>query len=306
MGTDEHRSSHAALRSLLICAASAAAIVATRCFALSVASAAEPAHAPQAAHYRIHTDLERPSPRSSARRLDAMYDEYASRLARLRRRPTRDEKFEVYLFAKRARLHRLHAKQDSRTPAASSCRRGTCWPRTSKARAATALRRTLQHEAFHQFAFTADRPRPAALAQRGPAPVSSRKASGPGRSSRSARSRRGACGSCSTTSTTKQLVPFRDDARDDATTSGRNADDRRRPRRDAVQPGVGDVPLPRPRQRDGEPIYRPRFLDMLKRIHDGARADGRVQRASRANIDGFQARFAQVRRQRSKPRPRRR
>jgi Protein of unknown function (DUF1570) len=102
-------------------------------------------------HYRLMTDVEPDLAADLARRMDAMYEEYAWRLdsfGRLGQQRT----FNVYVFAKRNDYMRFI---DNRLP-----NTGGVFIAHKDALAAyleqqgrDALRQTLQHEAFHQFAF---------------------------------------------------------------------------------------------------------------------------------------------------------
>jgi hypothetical protein len=104
-------------------------------------------------HYRIHTDLEPAFAEELALRLDSMYEEYARRLSEFRAAAD-GQTFEVYLFAKRADYMRL---TNNRFPNTG----GVFMPGRNllaaflEGQGRDALRRTLQHEAFHQFAHTA-------------------------------------------------------------------------------------------------------------------------------------------------------
>ncbi len=104
-------------------------------------------------HYRVHTDVDEAFAEDLARRMDAMYDEYARRLADFR--PDRDhETFDVYIFRRQQDYMRF---TDNRLPNSA----GVFMPARNtlaaflEGQGRDQLRRTLQHEAFHQFAFTA-------------------------------------------------------------------------------------------------------------------------------------------------------
>ena len=102
-------------------------------------------------HYSIHTDIDRGLAEDLAKRLDAMYDEYARRLADFDRPEERKEILQVYLF----RRHEDYQKfVQNRAPNTG----GVFLPERNmlvayyEGQGRDALRRTLQHEAFHQFA----------------------------------------------------------------------------------------------------------------------------------------------------------
>lgn len=103
-------------------------------------------------HYLIHSDLGKEATADYGRRLDGMYDEYARRLADFSVSPS--QKFHVYLFKKQSDYRRFTG---SRLPNSS----GIFIPSLQalagfeETQGRTALRQTLQHEAFHQFAWQA-------------------------------------------------------------------------------------------------------------------------------------------------------
>ena len=102
-------------------------------------------------HYRIHTDLDRALAEDMAVRMEAMYDQYTRRLVDFA--PRGDVRFEVYLFAHRQDYAQFTGDRFPNTG-------GVFIPRRSllagflEGQGRDGLRRTLQHEAFHQFAFT--------------------------------------------------------------------------------------------------------------------------------------------------------
>src|SRR4051812_23891318 len=106
-------------------------------------------------HYQIHTDLDAKLAEDLARRMDLMYDEYARRLVQFSP-PSGDgaKAFQVNLYAKRADYMTLTSNRFPNTG-------GVFMPARNllaaflETQGRDGLRRTLQHEAFHQFAFTA-------------------------------------------------------------------------------------------------------------------------------------------------------
>jgi hypothetical protein len=102
------------------------------------------------AHYRIHTDLDRNLADDLAKRMDAMYDEYARRLS-VFDTSHQGQKFDVYLFAKRKNYLDFTGNQMSNAA-------GVTIPDINvvaadlESQGRDSLRQTLQHEAFHQFA----------------------------------------------------------------------------------------------------------------------------------------------------------
>jgi hypothetical protein len=103
-------------------------------------------------HYSLHTDVEPALAKDLALRLDAMYEEYDRRLADFK--TTNDEKrpFEVYVFNERDDYMKFTGNRLANTG-------GVFIPHKNqlvaflKGQGRDGLRRTLQHEAFHQFAY---------------------------------------------------------------------------------------------------------------------------------------------------------
>ena len=107
-------------------------------------------------HYNIHTDLDRPLAEDLARRLDAMYDEYGRRLATF----VADKKvppLEVYLFRRQEDYLEFTGHRLKNTGGVYMSGRNIL-AAFLEGQGRDALRRTLQHEAFHQFAHNAISP----------------------------------------------------------------------------------------------------------------------------------------------------
>jgi hypothetical protein len=107
-------------------------------------------------HYRIHTDLDQRLTEDLGVRMEAMYDQYTRRLAAFSRGG--NTRFEVYLFTNRKDYSNFTGDRFPNTG-------GVFIPSRNllagflEGQGRDGLRRTLQHEAFHQFAFTAIGPR---------------------------------------------------------------------------------------------------------------------------------------------------
>jgi len=102
-------------------------------------------------HYRIHTDLDAELSADLARRMDAMYEEYARRLAAFK--PAGDvPRLEVYLFARQKDYLAFTGEKLHNTGGVYIPRRNLL-AAFLEGQGRDGLRRTLQHEAFHQFAF---------------------------------------------------------------------------------------------------------------------------------------------------------
>jgi|GEM_PF-1207764 len=105
------------------------------------------------AHYRIHTDLDDNLADDLSRRLDAMYDEYSRRLAEFA--PAGDSTpLEAYVVQSKEKYLHIVGLQMAGTGGAFSAQRHLL-AAFLDGQGRDALRRTLQHEAFHQFVFKA-------------------------------------------------------------------------------------------------------------------------------------------------------
>jgi hypothetical protein len=104
-------------------------------------------------HYQIHTELDAEFSDDLARRMEAMHAEYCRRLAIF---GTEDAHapFKVYLFQTRESYLQLVGEELRNTGGVFSPRRKAL-AAFLEGQGRDQLRRTLQHEAFHQFAHTA-------------------------------------------------------------------------------------------------------------------------------------------------------
>lgn len=105
-------------------------------------------------HYTIHTDLDTSLAEDLARRMDAMYGEYEWRLAKFKVDFDIDKRFEVYLFQHKSDYDRLTGNRFPNTGGIFMAGARNLLAAFLETQGRDALRRTLQHEAFHQFAFT--------------------------------------------------------------------------------------------------------------------------------------------------------
>ena len=104
----------------------------------------------QTTHYLLHTDVDDDLADDLARRLDAMFDEYARRLNAFGPPASADRK-DVYVFQRRVDYMRFVGDRLPNTGGVFIPSRG-CLAAFLEGQGRDALRRTLQHEAFHQFA----------------------------------------------------------------------------------------------------------------------------------------------------------
>jgi hypothetical protein len=104
----------------------------------------------ETAHYRVHTDLDADLADDLGRRLDGMYEEYSRRLADFGR-PSDSAPLEVYLVHTNEKyLHLVGITLAGTGGSFNAARHLLAAYLDGQGR--DALRRTLQHEAFHQFA----------------------------------------------------------------------------------------------------------------------------------------------------------
>jgi hypothetical protein len=244
-------------------------------------------------HYQIHTDLDAKLAEDLARRMDLMYDEYARRLVQFSP-PSGDgaKPFQVNLYAKRADYMTLTSNRFPNTG-------GVFMPARNllaaflETQGRDGLRRTLQHEAFHQFAFTAiSRNVPvwlneglAQFFEEGIVIDNNIVTVGqiPPRRIRQLNADMKA----------KRLVPFdkflaMSDAQWEQTLADKN--------RAAAQYNQSWAMvqfLIAATNSDGEPKYRSRLIEMLKSIHNGTDPQLAWQQQFLTNIKGFQDRFVE-------------
>jgi hypothetical protein len=102
-------------------------------------------------HYEIHTDMEDPLLADLATRLDAMFDQYTKTFADFKP-PANAPALPVYLFDKHDRYMAFTDFTAVNTGGIFRSGRKTYLAAYEQGQGRDALRRTLQHEAFHQFA----------------------------------------------------------------------------------------------------------------------------------------------------------
>ena len=108
----------------------------------------------QTRHYRIHTDLDFELANDLAQRLDAMYEAYSWRLRLFNNNAGREvPRLEVYLYHNANDYLALTGQRMKHTGGVFMSGRNLL-ASFYKGQGRDALRRTLQHEAFHQFAHT--------------------------------------------------------------------------------------------------------------------------------------------------------
>ena len=104
-------------------------------------------------HYRIHTDLDFELANDLAQRLDAMHEAYSWRLRIFAQQGQEFPRFEVYLYRKQKDYLALTGNKMKHTGGVFMSGRNLL-ASFLEMQGRDTLRRTLQHEAFHQFAHT--------------------------------------------------------------------------------------------------------------------------------------------------------
>jgi hypothetical protein len=238
-------------------------------------------------HYRIHTDLERAFAEDLGKRMDAMFEDYSRRLADFN--PDRRTKFEVYLFAKRQDYLDFTRNKVPNTGGVFMPSRNTL-AAFLEGQGRDTLRRTLQHEAFHQFAHSAIHPDLSPWLNEGLASVFE-EGIFLGRSFTLGQVPPRRVRQLQADIKAKRLIPFRklmEFSLEDwqVALSGEGT-------RGATQYNQAWamchflIYAGKP----GEPTYRKRLLDLLNRIHSGQKTERAFNEAFSDNIDGFQQRF---------------
>ena len=238
-------------------------------------------------HYRIHTDLDRAFAEDLGRRMDAMFEDYSRRLADFN--PDRRSKFEVYLFASRQDYLNFTNNKVPNTGGVFMPSRNTL-AAFLEGQGRDTLRRTLQHEAFHQFAHSAIHPDLPPWLNEGLASVFE-EGIFMGRTFSLGQVPPRRMRQLQADIEARRLIPFRKFM--DYSLEEWSVALTEEGMRGAAQYNQAWamchflIYAGSP----GEPIYRRRLLDLLNRLHDGQRSDRAFREAFSDNIDGFQQRF---------------
>jgi hypothetical protein len=248
-------------------------------------------------HYFIHTDLDRALAEDLARRMDAMFEDYSRRLADFN--PDRRAKFEVYLFKKRADYLTFTNNKVPNTGGVFMPARDTL-AAFLEGQGRDALRRTLQHEAFHQFAYSAISHDLAPWINEGLATVFEEGIfMGRSFSLGQVPPRRVRQLQADMNPKRPRLIPF-----DKMMTMSLDdwghaltREDQRSISRGATQYNQAwamcQFLIFATPPNSTTPIFRKRFLDMLGRIHTGSDCDSAFKASFSDNLQGFQDRFVE-------------
>ncbi len=244
----------------------------------------------QTRHYSLNTDVEPELARDLATRLDAMYDEYARRLNAFGK-PQESKRYDVYVFKRRIDYMKFI---DDRVPNSG----GVFIPSRDilaaylEGQGRDAMRRTLQHEAFHQFAHSVISPDLPPWINEGMAQLFEEGIwtgdkfiveQVPPRRLRQLQN----------DLQNDRLIGFEDFVSMDHPTWGKSMRDRDRGAAQYNQAWAMVHFLVYARNADGEAAYRPLFFEMLKSINAGMDADDAFRKHFGTNFAGFEKRFVQ-------------
>jgi hypothetical protein len=241
-------------------------------------------------HYHIHTDLDASLADDLARRMDAMYDEYGRRLVEFL--PREQTRFDVYLFKRQADYTAFVGPHATNTGGVFLSGRGAL-AAFLEHQGRNALRRTLQHEAFHQFAYTAITTNMPVWLNEGMAQLFEEGLwTGKGFVLGEVPPRR--VRQLEADMAAHRLTPFRDfmalDLEKWSTTLAR---DKEAGATQYNQAWAMVHFLVNATDTGGHELYRARFIHLLRLLHAGRDAKAAFAEAFSANIEGFQQRFVE-------------
>ena len=259
----------------------------------TVATAAAPARAGwrkfNSRHYQIHTDINSPLAEELVVRLDEMYDEYARRLSGFGAGVDNGhERSEVHLFARKNDFMKF-----TRSTHPNST--GVFVPGPNLLAAylddRAALRRTLQHEGFHQFAHNAISPHLPPWLNEGMA-VYFEEGLWTGKSFLLGQVSPDRLKRLQADIKAERLIPFREMLA--MTQADWNAGAAKDPERSTTQYNQSWAMVHfLVHGRNGAEAYRPRLIQMLKLIQQGKSAGDAFVESFSPNVEGFQDRFVE-------------
>lgn len=247
-------------------------------------------------HYRIHTDLDFELANDLAGRLDAMYEAYSWRLRLFREDGRELPRFEVYLYNDPADYLALTGQRMKHTGGVFMSGRNLL-ASFLKTQGRDALRRTLQHEAFHQFAHSVISPNMPVWLNEGLAQVFEEAVwNGSNFGLEQIPPRR--IRQMQDDLKQKRLVKFETLlGLSPMEWSNRLETDHTTGATQYNQAWAMTYFLINARDESGAFRYRQRLLKMLETLHDGADPDGAFRQAFGQNIEGFEKRFVEYARQ---------
>jgi hypothetical protein len=246
----------------------------------------------QSKYYRIHTDLDRDLADDLSRRMDAMYDEYQRRLSGFRNARSASG-MEVYLFQRRADYLRFTGERWRNSGGVYMSGRNLL-AAFLEGQGRDALRRTLQHEAFHQFAQQSISPNMPVWLNEGMAQVFEEGIwTGEGFLIGQVPPRR--LRQLQDDLDKKRLVPFEQmlSMTPDKWAVALSADDHAAGATQYNQSWAMVHFLAQAKDSGGKEKYRSRLIRMLELVHEGESGRNAFEKAFSGNIKGFQDRFTE-------------
>jgi hypothetical protein len=240
-------------------------------------------------HYTIHTDVEPTLAQDLAKRMDVMFDEYSRRLEEFHP-PQSDRLFDVYIYQHHGEY--LHYTQNRFPNTGGVFIANKALAAFLEGQGRDSLRRTLQHEAFHQFAYSAIGPGLPVWLNEGLAQIfeegiydGERFSIGeiPPRRIRQLQEDIRA----------NHIVDFRTFMTTSDQHWAENLADRERGASEYNQAWAMAHFLIFDTDERGEPRFRARLIDMLRMIHEGKSGQDAFVSAFSNNIEGFQQMFMQ-------------
>jgi len=241
-------------------------------------------------HYHIHTDLDASLADDLARRLDAMYEEYGRRLVEFV--PREQTRFDVYLFRRQADYAAFVGPHATNTGGVFLPSRGALAAFLEN-QGRDALRRTLQHEAFHQFAHAALTPNMPVWINEGMAQLFEEGLwTGRGFVLGEVPPRR--VRRLQADMAAHRLTPFRDFMSVNLEGWSKTlAADKEAGATQYSQAWAMVHFLVNATDAEGHAVYRTRFIRMLRLLHEGRDGPAAFEEAFSSNIEGFQRRFVE-------------
>lgn len=241
-------------------------------------------------HYRIHSELDEPLTSELTRRLDAMYEEYDRRLAEFLQNQPR-QRLEVYLFQNRDDYQAFTGITHENSGGVFIPSRHLLAAYLNE-QGRDALRRTLQHEAFHQFADQTLGPNIPAWLNEGLAQVFEEGLwTGRGFLIGQVPPRR--IRQLQADIASGRLIDFAQIMRFTPRKWTQNLADRDRATTQYNQAWAMTQMLIYATDPDGKPVYRPRLIEMLRILHSGTEGTEAFAQAFSRNSKGFQDRLVE-------------
>jgi Protein of unknown function (DUF1570) len=238
-------------------------------------------------HYRIHTDLDRPLAEDLGRRMEAMYAQYSTRLSAFSVAGV--PKFEVFIFQHHQDYEQLVGDHFDNTGGIFIARRNIL-AAFLEGQGRDGLRRTLQHEAFHQFAYTAIGPNLPVWLNEGLAQIFE-EGIWTGKNFEIGEVPPRRLRQLEYDLRERRFVPFKDFLSMSDEQWQHDLADAGAAATHYNQAWAMTHFLIFATGESGQPKYRTRLINMLKLLHDGESADNAFERAFSDNYDGFQHRF---------------